>query len=397
MRWVDHWVGVPVCLILGLASRSWRRLWRIPRAEPDVNRPIAVLKFFGLGSIMQATPMLRVLRNRQPGARLIFITFESNGPLLRLFNICTDVRTIRTASPWSFVSDVLSTIAWLRRNRVGVVIDLEFFSKFSTLLSFLSGAPVRIAFHLNEFWRFTVLTHPINYNYYLHISDLYAQAVERIGLHIDDPHLSRIPISEKALSAVEAFLSQNGRQAGQRLIGINVNAGDLSLERRWPADRFVAVIDKVLQNHADRLVLLTGSKGERDYVAGVANQVSQELRPRVINAAGALSLEEFAAMLEKLEVFLTNDSGPMHIAAAHGVPMISLWGPQRPKFYSPGGADHQELYHELPCSPCLHQFTTFEGMWCNHEAWCMQSIETQLVIDRVERLLDSIAAPIGQK
>jgi ADP-heptose:LPS heptosyltransferase len=83
----------------------------------------------------------------------------------------------------------------------------------------------------------------------------------------------------------------------------------------------------------------------------------------------------------------------MHLAAAQGAPLVSLWGPGRPEFYAPRVARHEIIYESYPCSPCLYMFTTFEGMWCGHEGWCMQAIATAKVLAAVERTLGGASAP----
>jgi ADP-heptose:LPS heptosyltransferase len=86
----------------------------------------------------------------------------------------------------------------------------------------------------------------------------------------------------------------------------------------------------------------------------------------------------------------------MHLAAAQKVPIVSVWGPTRPAFFAPR-ADHQQiLWQDYPCSPCVGMFTTFEGMWCNHEAWCMLEIEPGTVIEAVETMLTESPARRGQ-
>jgi ADP-heptose:LPS heptosyltransferase len=104
------------------------------------------------------------------------------------------------------------------------------------------------------------------------------------------------------------------------------------------------------------------------------------------------SLDDFLASFERMAVFVTNDSGPMHLAAAQGAPLVSLWGPGRPEFYAPRVARHEIIYEAYPCSPCLYMFTTFEGVWCRHEGWCMQAIAARKVMTAIEKL---IGAPAG--
>ena len=76
----------------------------------------------------------------------------------------------------------------------------------------------------------------------------------------------------------------------------------------------------------------------------------------------------------------------MHFAAAQNVPMVSLWGPGRPAFYAPRLDNHRTIYSDCPCSPCLYMFTTFEGMWCQHQAWCMQAISVETVVEATDAI-----------
>ncbi|HYM80064.1 MAG TPA: glycosyltransferase family 9 protein [Candidatus Limnocylindria bacterium] len=387
MRSVDHWVGLPLCFTLGAMVSLRHRFWARPERPIRDRGTIVVIKFFGLGSILEATPLLAGLRRRYPNARLAFLTFPANEALLRRLNLCSDVRVIRTRSPLQFVLDTLGTIVWMQRQDVDAVVDLEFFSKFSTLMAVLGGARRRIGYHLNAFWRRSLLTAPVYFNYYHHITDVFAQAGSYLDVMIEDSKLTPVPVTEDARQSVDQWLRDQGIPTTDRLIGINVNAGDMSLERRWPIEGFVDLIGALLERHPDLRVLLTGAPGEAEYVRTVHERVSETVRPRVLMTAGPWSLDQFIASFDRMAVFVTNDSGPMHLAAAQGAPLVSLWGPGRPDFYAPRATRHEVIYEAFPCSPCLYMFTTFEGMWCRHEGWCMQAITSAKVLAAVERLL----------
>lgn len=134
--------------------------------------------------------------------------------------------------------------------------------------------------------------------------------------------------------------------------------------------------------------VLTGAPDEIEYVAGVTALLSVPARRRVINIAGKLSFEEFVASMDLYDFFVTNDSGPVHIAYAQGVDTISLWGVGRPSFYGPLIGNHSIFYQYLPCSPCLYMFTTETGQWCNHRGDCMLATEVDEVWNTVKSYLD---------
>lgn len=388
MRWIDQWVGLPLCAIFGMVLSLIHRVAPPRHRKVRGDRTIAVLKFFGLGSITEATPLLRAIRQRYPGSRLALVTFAENESLVAQLGLATDVRIIRTRTLAHFVVDVFRQIGWLRWHRTEAVVDLEFFSKFSTLLSLLSGARIRVGFHLNDFWRHSLLTHPIYFNYYRSLADVYEQAADRLGAPIDDHSLITLEPSEQARSEARALLEQHGWSGADPLLGINVNAGELSYERRWPRHHYAELIAALLERRADLRIVLTGTAAERDYVRGLIEMLPEHARERVINAAGAWTLEQFVAGLGMVDGFVTNDSGPLHLAAAVGVPIVSIWGPSRPDFYAPRGEHVRIVYQDYPCSPCVGMFTTYEGMWCRHMAWCMEAIAPDVVLTEVETMLD---------
>src|SRR5713101_4638365 len=154
MRNIDRYAGVPLCWMLGIVRTLFGR--HTPSHE---IRNILIVKFFGIGSIVLATPALSVLRNAYPHARIDFLTFESNRLLLERYLMIDHVLTIRASSLSRFLSDTFRIIVDLRRTSYDAVFDFEFFSKFSTLLSSLSGATHRIGFALPARWRAMHLTH----------------------------------------------------------------------------------------------------------------------------------------------------------------------------------------------------------------------------------------------
>lgn len=389
MRWVDHWVGLPLCFFFGLSASLMRAVLPKRKRRISGKGTLAVLKFFGMGTIVAASPLLRAIRKKYPEARLVFVTFESNRILVEKLNLGVDLRVIRTSSPLKFVFDVLRVIFYLRVWNVEAVVDLEFFSRFSTLLSFASWAGIRVGYHLNDFWRNSLVTHPIYFNYFRNLTDIFCEAGRQLDVKVEDIRPARIDPGEQAEASVKQWLQAKGWTTDRRLLGVNVNASELSYERSWDIKRFAAVIQEVLQRHEDLDVVLTGSGGERIYAESLLKFLPSSLRDRVFVAAGEWSLEEFLAGLLLLDGFLTNDSGPMHMAAAQGTAMVSIWGPTRPGFFAPQSDTHRIVWDDYPCSPCVGMFTAFEGMWCDHEGWCMQEIAPQTVIDEVEHILEN--------
>jgi ADP-heptose:LPS heptosyltransferase len=173
-------------------------------------------------------------------------------------------------------------------------------------------------------------------------------------------------------------------QNGHAIVVVNANADDTSFERRWHPDRFAEVIDAIARARPDAAFYLTGTASERRYVEGIARQCRTAKTVR--NVAGDLSLGEFVALLEISSVVLTNDSGPVHLAAAMGTPVVGLYGPESPQFYGPLDGS-VAFYAGLECSPCLNVYTAKKFV-CPYNARCMDAINVPDVTSAVLKVLN---------
>lgn len=376
MRRIDFFLGGALCLLLDIYARL-RRSVTVDR-PPEQVRTILLTKYLGMGSILLATPTLRALRERYPHSRLIFLTFSGNAAFARRLPLIDEVLCFRTSSFMALACDLVTILRRLRRERLDIVLDLEFFARFSTIVSFLSGATMRIGYYLPKLWRGDLLTHPIHFNPYRHVTEVFAAQLAPLGITVTDFHLSPPEIDPDAAGRVTAMLAREGIESADRYVVVNVNASDLSTERRWPRQHFVSLLNAAVPTTGRRFVLV-GAPGEAGYVREVYTALDPAVRERVLNLAGALSLDEFIALLKSADLCITNDSGPLHMAAALGVPTVSFFGPETPALYGPVGPDHQIFYAGIYCSPCLNVYNAKRAM-CAGDNRCMQAISPEMVL-----------------
>lgn len=381
----DQTVGVWLCGCLGILRCFFKPFLRVVPAAGAV-RTILVLKWFGIGSLILIQPLLKNIKKTYPGCRLIFLTFSGNKKLLEVFGNCDEIIALNLLDiffPWH----VFSVLFYLRRQRIDIGMDLEFFSSFSTLMLFLSGARKRIGFYLPYFWRRSLLTDPVSFNYLRHISQNYRAAGRLIGVDYDDLKPQAVVLPDKVKDGVRQYLQEKGWRAGKSLIGLNVNAGEMAYSRRWPKENFVQLIKEILKNFPETFLILTGSREEKAYVGEVYGSLLPQEQARVINSSGELSLEEFIGLVNLMTLFVTNDSGPLHLAYAQGIATVSFWGPQSPTFYGLKGPVHEALYMSLDCSPCLSLYRTQPGYLCGNQASCLKNITPAQAFAAVSRVL----------
>lgn len=377
MKKIDHYMGMPICLALDVVSR-FRSIF--PNRHIEKPKKILVMKFFGMGSVILSSPMLNGLRNTFPSAEISFLTFASNKDIIQRLNLVNNVYCLRTSSFLEFSGDLLRTLLAIRKERFDVTIDMEFFSKFSTIITYLSASPIRIGYYLRQLWRGDLLTHQIYYNHFKHITEVFAALAAPLNVQVGNYKLTQPAISPDEITSALQLLSSVGIQPDDGLICFNVNASEMSLERRWPMEEFVKLANMLL-NELKIKVLFIGASSDSEYVKHVTVQIKQQ--DRVINLAGLTNLGELLAILNKSLMLVSNDSGPLHLAASLEVPTVSFFGPESPMLYAPMGGEALIFYKGLYCSPCLNVFNVKTAP-CMGENVCMLGIDAEKVIETMK-------------
>jgi len=388
MKRLDHYVGLPICFCLSVFERMVSLLPFKRRGGVRV-RTIVVSKYFGLGSMILATPMLRAVRHKFPQARIVFLTFSGNEELLGMVKEIDEVVTLRTSSPARFAGDLLRALGRLRRLNIDIFFDLEFFSKFSTIVTYLSGARSRVGYYVRHMWRGSLLTHQVHYNTYKHITEVFLAQAGEAGADIGDTRISdlRGPL---AAAMASAPLQIPGFGASERIVCVNVNASDLCLERRWPARNFAALLAALARDYPAVKFALIGVAGEWENAEAVCRLAGPA--GNVSNLAGKLNFMGLCGLLSRAELFIGNDSGPLHLSLALGVPTVSFFGPETPVVYGPRSGRNVVFYKGLYCSPCLNVYNAKTAM-CGDRNRCMEAIGVDEVLRAAKKFLEERAKP----
>ena len=374
MKKIDVFIGVPVCLMLEMYERASRLF---PGKGPRPLRRILLMKFFGIGSILLASPMLQAIKSRHPDATIGFLTFASNREIVERIRLVDVVYTLRADSLAHFTCDLFRTLGRIRSARYDATIDMEFFAKFTTIVTYLSGSPIRIGYFLRQMWRGDLLTEQIYYNHYKHITEVFGALAAPLGVTVSDYALPAVMTTDAGKANADALLAREGISPGDLIIGFNVNASDLSRERRWSQKEFIDLARGLLAELDVRLVFI-GGPAEAAYVAETVAQLPHD--GRVINLAGKTNLDELLGVLRRFRLFVSNDSGPLHLAASLGLSTVSFFGPETPMLYGPKGGDALVFYEGIYCSPCLNVFNVKTAP-CSGQNACMQGIHATRVLD----------------
>jgi ADP-heptose:LPS heptosyltransferase len=394
MKKIDGWAGGLGCFALDVVEVAfgWLRRSAVP---PDRVRMVLVTKYLGMGSIVLAAPMVARLRLLFPGARIVFLTFRENREVAQMLGIFDLVFTIEAKSLPALVRDTISTLRALWRLKVDVVCDLEFFTRYSTLVAWLSGAPRRVGYFSRIAWRGHLLTDPVYYNGTKHITRVFLAQAEVLGARIDEAapvQLPDLPVDPAADAGARTALRAAGVDEGQPFLAVNPNASELCLERRWMPERFARVVDALLVENPSMRAVFVGSPGEAAYTQSVIDRCRQA--DRVVNLAGGVKVRELAELLRAAHLLLTNDSGPLHLAAMVGTPTVSLFGPETPTLYGPVGPRQQVFYSGVYCSPCINVYNSKTAS-CRGNNICLQAFSGHEVLNACRQLLGETRLPLS--
>lgn len=363
MRRIDGLVGNLVCSGLAAAKELGRPFAR----PPGEVKNIVVMKFFGMGSIVVASPALAALRDQYPGAKIHFVTFPSNRGLLELLELTDHNHYVDPSTPATFTRSTLAVIRALRAARCELAVDLEFFAKFPLTLASLAGIPRKAGFYLqSEAWRRKLLDVSGIYNHYFHTKDIFLSLPYLIAT--EDHYFlrfhewsarygyPRLSPSEVERAALRKKLAPRVAP-GEPIFVINPNTSpDLAPEaRKWPEARYAELADRLLREHPRARVAFIGAKPEAAYVARIVEQVAS---PRAFSTAGELSLRELVVLFAEAALVVSNDSGPMHLACLVDAPIVGLFFADSPTLFAPIGSRVRSVVPPLYSIPL---FTVYNG------------------------------------
>jgi ADP-heptose:LPS heptosyltransferase len=398
MRKIDYYAGVPLC---------WLATWLVRIANlgsaPDHGAPRKVLfiELSEMGSAILVDPAMRKIRD-QAGVELHFCIFASNKPSLDLLGTVPqeNIFTIREKKLITLALDSVRYLFWTRRRRIDTVIDLELFSRYTALLTGLSGARKRIgyyAFHNEGLYRGEMLTHRVAYNPHQHIARSFVALVNAAMSTAPEIPYSKTRVSDDEIRIRKADYSDSQKDemrakvraaypaydaGAQRIVLINPNASELLPQRRWMPNRYAALMQRILDQYNDVVVLITGAPAERDEAERLKQNVD---RDRCVNFAGALKLLELPVLYSIASLMVTNDSGPGHFSSITDLRTFVLFGPETPALYGSLG-NSTPIYAGLACSPCVSA-SNHRKTACT-DAVCLKAITVDEVFGHVARTLN---------
>jgi ADP-heptose:LPS heptosyltransferase len=391
-RFIDSWVGQLLC---GAVS-AWVRftgLFSAPTQLAIAPKNILVILLSEMGSIVLAGPMFAQLRRQYPGAAIHILQLKKNQEVTRLLQLTRPetMHSLDDSSGSSLVRDILKVSLAMRRLGLDAVIDCELFSRVSALLSFTTGAPVRVGFtpHTQEgLYRGSFINHAIPYNPYQHISKQFLSLVDALGSAGSIPRnkaaaIRNMPVDTELsvvfahdeLAAYRAKLLADHPVTTSKKLVLMYAGGGILPERAWPAEHYARVAQGLCA--AGFTVGLIGLKDDAQLAKDLLVKIQSEA---CIDLTGyTKSIRELLMLFHAAQLLITNDGGPGHFATLTPIQTMVFFGPETGKLYGPLGSRNTVLESGIACSPCLSAYN-HRLTFCDGDNQCLKRIAPDPVL-----------------
>jgi lipopolysaccharide heptosyltransferase II len=367
----------PHCASLDLSRRPVQR--------------VLVLKPCCIGDVLMATPALQALRRALPQARIAVgvgawsrVALEGNPDVDELI----DTGMVGIRGRYS-LADVVALVRRLRRDRFDAALVLDR-SPVVASLPWLAGIPWRAG--LDSRGRGFALQARVRVprRGVRHEVDLYLDVVRAAGIPVDDtPEARRLKFvpSPQDSAAAERLLRSLGLPGRRQLIVIHpgggANPGMTLALKRWPAEHFGQLAAR-LERELGATVLIVGARSDQDICMHVL-ETARRAGGAPVDLCARLSFGQLGALAARCDLYIGNDAGTTHLAAAAGAPVLALFGPSAPYTYGPTAPGSAALWLGVPCSPC---FVDGTAPPCPFQHRCMAEMEVERVFRRARALLE---------
>ena len=397
-RWIDRWVGIPLCAAVSAVDAVTKPFKQQTDAAPRV---IVIILLSEMGSLVLAHDMFARLKTRYPNAELHALLFDKNREILDLMQVIKpeNMHTVDDKSLVGLLSSLWRCVMQLRRANVDVAIDCELFSRISSLLSYFSGARVRVGFHRHTqegLYRGSHINKPVPYNPYQHISSQFltlARAIDstavptsKLQVMLPTQAPPHVELDSLLVADIQNRLANDYPAITSKPLVLVYPGGGILPIRAWPLESYTTLCNGLVQDGC--AVAVIGLKDDQVLAQQLVGNV-KNINPNspVIDLTGyTRSIAELLALFHVARLLVTNDGGPGQFAALTPIWTVMLFGPETPLLYAPLTPQCHSFYSQWPCSPCLTAYN-HRNSFCDGDNQCLKVIAPDAVLEKSREFL----------
>jgi lipopolysaccharide heptosyltransferase II len=353
---------------------------------------ILIINPFGIGDVLFTTPVIRALKEGYPDSFIGYWSnarvkpiLESNPQINKVFALSRgDLKKIYQESFFRGLWSALKFIRELKKEHFQICLDFSLDHRYS-LLAKIIGIKKRVGFNYQGRGRFLTSGVDVVGYHDKHVVEYYLKLLKFLNVPVNDKSLFLNVFASDDLKAKNIFASA-GIEETDYVIGIFPGAGgswgrDAAL-KHWPALKFAQVANKLMDKPGVKVVIL-GDESERK----IAEVILHAMANKPIDLVGKTGLDILPAVIKNCNLLITNDGGPMHMAAALGIKSVSVFGPVSELVYGPypASSEHIVLKTDIECRPC---YKNFRLSICDRDKECLKQVSVEAVFDAAVKLLN---------
>ena len=329
-----------------------------------------------LGDAVMTTPAIGAIRGTFPNAHITILATPLVAELFSPHGHIDEIMVYDKKGQHAGLAGRLLLARELRARHFDMAILLQ--NAFdAALITWLARVPIRMGYRTDG--RGFLLTHGCALSIEtkrLHHVEYYLDMLAQFGIITETKALSLTITEDDEIEAAKILMEADIR-TDHFLLGINPGA-TYGAAKRWYPERFAAVADKLCQKWGAKAVI-TGSSAEKC----IADEIASAMETKSLNLAGRTSVRGLMALIKRCDFLITNDSGPMHVAAAFGVPLVAIFGPTDQTTTSPFSDRAVVVCQDAECAPCLLRE-------CPTDHRCMKEVMAEDVVQAALRLKEKI-------
>ncbi len=332
--------------------------------DPTKVKRILIIKLRGIGDVVLSTIVLEPLKKTFPNASIDFLTENPGKKYLEFIDEIDEIIIFNRKS----TSARFIQLFEVRKKRYDVVIDL-FSNPATALITFFSAANFRIGFpYRGRKYAYNVFGPEERSSY--HAADLHLELLRNAGLEINTKKL-QFNLSAEDLAFAEQFIKANDL-ADSNIVCLLPSGGWQS--KRIPPGKFIEIADTLKSKYKCKILIAWGPGDKEDALEISRNVVESIIAPNT-------TISQLSAIISKSKIVIANDSGPMHIAVAAGVPTLSIHGPTNPILQGAYGSNNETInYEELHCINC-------NLLECPYNQECFRDLPVERIMNKIENLI----------
>jgi heptosyltransferase-2 len=283
---------------------------------------ILMIQLWGIGETILTLPVIVEVKEKYRSSEVVVLCTERNrlNPLSILFFIIKNFR------------------------KYDLVVDMEEYLNISAIIAFFVGK-LRIGYSHNL--RFKMYNLTVSYDDNQHVVNTFLDLLDPLGINVKNINIPKLNYTKNVEIKIDGII----KVKKERKIGIVPGAAESGKSRMWPRQRYIQLCKKLIEKKYN--LVFIGSKSEVGYNQAIIGKLNAD---DIIDTTGKISIEELFCLIDKLDLIITNDTGPLHIASAQKTKVVGLFGPNTPTRFGPYRVKNTTFYKSEKCefSPCIN-------------------------------------------